>query len=231
MNAQEIAIGFDFDHTLGVDNGLERKAFVAYARELGKTFDHVDEEWHARIETLLARFRAGETTLEEMVERFAIAIGEPNADPERWRAICYELVEPLVRPVDGARELLRELAARGVPMAILTNGWTPLQHKKIAHALGADIVAPILVSDRLHALKPARAAFDALVEALGVPRERVWYVGDNPAGDIAGALNAGLRAVWFDWEGLPYPSDIPPPTLRIGALRELESLRENTQVP
>ncbi len=231
MNEHDIAIGFDFDHTLGVDNGLERKAFVAYARELGKTFDPVDEEWHARIEALLARFRGGEITLEEMVERFAFAIGVRGADPERWRAICYELVEQLVRPIDGARELLRKLAARGVPMAILTNGWTPLQHKKIAYALGADIIAPILVSDKLHTLKPARAAFDALVDAIGVERERVWYVGDNPAGDVGGALDAGLNAVWFDWEGLPYPSDVPPPTLRIGALRELESLRENTQVP
>ena len=67
--------------------------------------------------------------------------------------------------------------------------------------------------------------------ALGVPREQVWYVGDNPLGDVAGALAAGLRAVWFDWEGLTYPQDVPPPTLRIGSLRELEAVAENTIAP
>jgi FMN phosphatase YigB (HAD superfamily) len=84
-----------------------------------------------------------------------------------------------------------------------------------------------LVSDHLHALKPARAAFDALVGAFGVARGDVWYVGDNPAADVAGALRAGLHGVWYDWEGLRYPPELPPPTLRIRELRELETLIEN----
>jgi hypothetical protein len=40
-----------------------------------------------------------------------------------------------------------------------------------------------------------------------------------------------MCAVWFDWEGLVYPDDVPPPTLRIGALRELEELVENAVDP
>jgi FMN phosphatase YigB (HAD superfamily) len=226
-----IALGFDFDHTLGVDNGLERKAFGAYAAELGKPIDPDDAAWHVRIDELLERFRAGKTTLEAMVGGFVDALGACGADPERWRTICYELVDRLVRPVDGAPELVAQLRVRRVPMAVLTNGWTPLQQKKILRALGPHAIETILVSDHLHALKPARAAFDALVAALGVPRGDVWYVGDNPAGDIGGALAAGLRAVWFDWEGMAYPRHLPPPTLRIGALRELETLVENAQVP
>jgi putative hydrolase of the HAD superfamily len=89
----------------------------------------------------------------------------------------------------------------------------------------------VLVSDALGAIKPAAAAFDALVATLGVSRDRAWYVGDNPVGDVAGALAAGLRAVWFDWEGLSYPQDLPAPTVRISALRELETLGENTFAP
>ena len=118
-----------------------------------------------------------------------------------------------------------------MPVAVLTNGWSPLQQRKIAQALGADAPPVVLVSDELGAIKPAPAAFAALVDGLGVPRERVWYVGDNPAGDIGGALAAGLRAVWFDWERLPYPAAVPPPTLRIGALRELARLVENANAP
>ncbi len=178
----------------------------------------------------MARARSGALSLDAAVQAFFAGIA-PAASGARWREICFELVPELVRPLEGARELLRELRARGVPLAVLTNGWTPLQQRKIAQALGADAPPVVQVSDQLHAIKPAAAAIDALVGALGVPREQVWYVGDNPAGDVGGALAAGLRAVWFDWEGLAYPPGVPAPTLRVGALRELQRLAENANAP
>ncbi|MEA2785357.1 MAG: pyrimidine 5-nucleotidase, partial [Candidatus Eremiobacteraeota bacterium] len=150
----------------------------------------------------------------------------------RWQQHCYDLVDELVRPLDGASELLATLRVHAIPAAILTNGWTPLQQKKIARALGdAALAMPILVSDAIGAVKPERAAFDALVAALAVPRERVWYVGDNARGDVRGALDAGLRAVWFNWENQRYPQDFPTPTLIVTALRELTKLAENTIAP
>jgi FMN phosphatase YigB (HAD superfamily) len=227
-----IGIGFDFDHTLGFDNGLELRALYAYAQELGRPIDEHDSALRAALETLLADFRAGLLTLDAMVLVFAEQVGASGADPQRWRETSYALVDELVRPVDGAPETLARLRSHGVPVAILTNGWTPLQQKKIVRALGdAAQGLTVLVSDELGAVKPARAAFGALVAALGVPREHAWYVGDNPAGDVGGALAAGLRAVWFDPEGVSYPQDVPPPTLRIASLRELEALVENTYAP
>jgi putative hydrolase of the HAD superfamily len=230
-----IAIGFDFDHTLGVDNGLERKALYAYAAELGHPLDPADKAVRVRVEHLLATYRAGDIAMDAMLARFAQLAGAPPAAaaPAGWQRICYALVDELVRPVDGARETLLALRARAIPLAILTNGWTPLQQKKIARALGDDVAAwlPILVSDAIGAIKPSPRAFDTLVETLRAPRERTWYVGDNALGDIGGALAAGLRAVWLDWEGLAYPQDAPPPTLRIGSLRELKTLAENTIAP
>jgi len=229
-----IALGFDFDHTLGVDNGLERRAMYDYAGELGRSLDPQDERVRKQVEALLADFRAGTTTMDAMLCRFAELLGAPiaSAGAERWRERCYALVDELVRPIDGAVEVLASLRARGVPRAILTNGWTPLQQKKIARALGDESLGmQILVSDAIHAIKPDPAAFAALADTLRTPRDRLWYVGDNPRGDVAGAHAAGLRAVWFDWEGLTYPPDVPPPTLRIASLRELETLADNTIAP
>jgi FMN phosphatase YigB (HAD superfamily) len=224
------AIGFDFDHTLGVDNGLEREAYYRYAQELGRPIDRSDVRVRDEIEALLTRFRAGEITLAEAVIEF----GRRHAlatDVARYRTICYGLVEELVQPVDGARETIAALRERGVRLGILTNGWSPLQQKKIARALGDQAIEPILVSDQLPAPKPATTAFEALVAALGADGGDVWYVGDNPVNDVGGALEAGLRAVWFDWEGVVYPEDLAPPTRRIGSLRELEALVENTTAP
>lgn len=226
------AVGFDFDHTLGVDNGLEFKALIAYARELGRPISPDQPEWHRTTGDLLAAFRADELTMDDMLARFGDQLGAANIRTDRWRDICYGLVPHLVEPIPGARELIATLRARNVPTAILTNGWSPLQQKKIAHALGPDALAmPILVSDALHAVKPAPAAFDALVDALGTSRDNIWYVGDNALGDVGGALAAGLRAVWFNWESQSYPQDLPPPTRTIAALRELDQTAENTPFP
>ena len=228
------AFGFDFDHTLGVDNGLERKALYAYANELGRPLDAHDDAVRKRLEAILGDFRAGITSMDQMIAQFAAAIG---ADPAkvrtaRWQQHCYDLVDELVRPLDGAHDVFATLRARAIPAAILTNGWTPLQQKKIARALGdAALGMTILVSDAINAVKPQREAFDALVAALAVPRERVWYVGDNARGDVGGALAAGLRAVWFNWENQTYPQDLPMPTLTVTALRELTKLAENTIAP
>lgn len=68
-------------------------------------------------------------------------------------------------------------------------------------------------------------------DTLRTPRERLWYVGDNARGDAGGALAAGLRAVWFNWENQSYPQDLPPPTRTVEALGELEALVENTIAP
>jgi putative hydrolase of the HAD superfamily len=80
---------------------------------------------------------------------------------------------------------------------------------------------PTIVSSDIGVQKPDVAAFDILVSTLGAPREACWYVGDDPKTDIAGALDAGLQAVWLDAEGAGYPERAAEPTLTIHHLGEL----------
>ncbi|HEY6235958.1 MAG TPA: hypothetical protein VIW69_12720, partial [Candidatus Elarobacter sp.] len=68
-------MGFDFDHTLGVDNGLERKGLYAYANELGHPLDAHNDAKRKHLEDILADFRAGTTSMDEMIARFARSIG------------------------------------------------------------------------------------------------------------------------------------------------------------
>jgi FMN phosphatase YigB (HAD superfamily) len=223
------AVGFDFDHTLALDHGLERKAFERLAAELGVPDALAEPRAQQAVDDLLRQFRADEMTLEAAVDGFVAGIivasggRSPAPHAERYRAICYGLVDALVKPVDGAVDILAALAADGVPVAILTNGWSPLQQRKIARALGR-FEGTVLVSDEIGSLKPARHAFDRLAGALAREHDAIWYVGDNPSVDVAGAQAAGMRAIWFDWEGHAYPAELAPPDARIEHLREILSL-------
>ncbi len=124
-------------------------------------------------------------------------------------------------PAPDAKATLDELKARGVPMAVLSNGWNPLQ---VVKARRAGFTGEVLASGDLGVQKPEPEAFRALIAALGVAPERCYYVGDDPAADIGGAVSAGLQAVWIDNEGKSYPRDLPPAPRSIASLSELLSL-------
>jgi FMN phosphatase YigB (HAD superfamily) len=226
-----VAVGFDFDRTLGLDHSLERHAFGDLAEQFGVSIDIGEERTADTIEQMLAPFRAAEETMPAMLMRF-VATLPPNAQTRnltpaglagRYRQICYDLVDQLVKPIEGARECIAALVAHGIPVGILTNGWSELQERKVARALG-NFPGPILVSDSLGAYKPSAQAFRELETALGVGPEGLWYVGDNPVADIAGARAYGLRAVWLNREGQAYPDGLAMPTAVIERLDELPAI-------
>ncbi|MGP6157616.1 MAG: HAD family hydrolase [Vulcanimicrobiaceae bacterium] len=223
----EFAVGFDFDHTLGIDNKLERTValdmLASFARERSVVYDEAAA--FATIEAAIRSYRAGETKLETALEGFFASVLGP--DPVLAGAAAHFREEAVLRAPEfvsilpGVREMLAQLAASGVPYAVLTNGWSPLQEEKV-RLIGFD--AAVLVSERIGARKPERVAFEILATHLGSSLERLWYVGDDPQADCCGAREAGATAVWFDWEGLTYPRSLPPPDHVIHALSELPEL-------
>ena len=223
------AVGFDFDHTLGIDNKLERVAFLRLLELLlsvgGEPLGSLEEETK-EIDGLLALQRSGAFSIGEAVERFC-APRLPHTDVapyvSSYKQFAIAGVEQFVIPMPGARAMLQTLRRMGVRTAILTNGWSPLQECKAAR-IGFE--GPVVVSETIGAQKPAPAAFDALAKALGVPAGDVWYVGDNPAGDVAGSIACGLKGVWFDAEGIAYPKDLATPSAVIHSLDALPVLLE-----
>ncbi len=223
-----VGVGFDIDHTLVIDNKLERIAMLrmleAIQEEGGKCRNLVEES--RRIDELLARQRAGEFTIEEAVYIFVRERGiEPDVRyAERFQQIALDLVDRVVVPLPGAREMLLELRRRGVRTAVLSNGWNPLQIRK---ARRAGFVGTVIASADIGVQKPEVLAFEALIDALGTEREHTWYVGDNPSVDIGGAAAAGLRTVWLDADELPYPAEATDPDFRIGDLAALPAVLDS----
>jgi HAD superfamily hydrolase (TIGR01549 family) len=214
------AVGFDFDHTLGIDNKLERVAFLHLLESMPQQELTLTQEIE-RIDELLALQRSGAFSIDEAVARFAHAhrhSGDPAPLAQRFKRFALDGVEEFVVPLPGLRGLLAALQQAHVAMAILSNGWSPLQQRK---AEWVGFPGPVLASDRIGAQKPDARAFAALVAELGTPASGTWYVGDNPAVDVAGSMAAGLHGVWLDAEAATYPEDLPRPAATVGDLRRL----------
>jgi putative hydrolase of the HAD superfamily len=122
-----------------------------------------------------------------------------------------------------AEWLLQALRSRGYRLGIVTNGSVRLQGGKIAHLGLASLVDTILISEREKARKPDPTIFHRAAGRLGVAPAACLFVGDDPAADVAGALAAGMGAVWR--RDRPWPEDLPiAPPRTIAALSELLEL-------
>jgi HAD superfamily hydrolase (TIGR01509 family) len=218
-----LGVGFDLDHTIAIDNKLERVAFLRLLEDVldngGHALGTLTEETES-IDALLAQQRGGAFSIDEAVRRFVRERGAPANDGyiDRFRAMTLDMVDEFIIPLPGAKVTFAALRERGVRTAVLSNGWSPLQARKAKRA-GFD--GPVLASADLGVQKPDRGAFDALVAALGTTRENTWYVGDDPRCDVNGARDAGLHAIWIDAERKAYPPDLAPPRYTVSALEEL----------
>lgn len=97
------------------------------------------------------------------------------------------------------------LHASGLPLAIVSNnsGAAPDQMKNHGVCWVNDLVdlprvAAIIDSSLVGVAKPHPAIMAPALHALGVPADRVVYVGDTVHADIVGATAAGMQAVQLD---------------------------------
>jgi putative hydrolase of the HAD superfamily len=221
------AVGFDFDHTLGFDHRLERTVALDLGRDFARSrHAPFGDDDGAVFDVAIARYRGGAVSFGRGLTQYfrsTLAAAQPSDEDvaaliEAFKEESLRRAPEFVRPGPGVAETLAALAAIGLPTAILTNGWNPLQEEK-ARLVGFE--GTVLSSDAIGARKPDYEAFALLAHALDAPADRIAYVGDDPAVDVAGAAHAGMVAVWLDAEDRPYPPELAPPAARIGTLAEL----------
>jgi putative hydrolase of the HAD superfamily len=108
-------------------------------------------------------------------------------------------------PITAAREGLRALSERGVPIGVVSNASGQIAETLSRSGIcqvgpGEHVAVRCIVDSHVVGIeKPDPRIFDhAVVEMAGIPRDRIAYVGDSPHIDVAGARAAGLVPVLVD---------------------------------
>ncbi len=145
-----------------------------------------------------------------MVNALAREVGhkltiEEGEQVQRFHAEAYSRYAPQVRPLPGARELLRYLADTGVPHAIATSG--KLESAALTlKTLGIGPSIPVVTRDQVTHAKPDPDLFLAAAERVGAPLEHCVVVGDSIwdllAARRARALGVGLMSGGYGQEEL-----------------------------
>ena len=99
-----------------------------------------------------------------------------------------------IRPYPFAREAIIQLKEAGFKIGILSD-FPPEQKDSVWGIL--PLCDAVLNSEALGALKPSRIPFLKLAEALNTPCERILYVGNSEAYDVAGASAAGMKTAYI----------------------------------
>ena len=202
------AILFDLDDTLfdhrrasGIALGAMHAAhapdlpFAAFASRHAEVL----EDFHRR-------FLAGELTLDEarlarMQTLFADFDREIDvATAERAARLYREQHQANRSLVAGARELLEVLSNR-CRLGIVTNNSTIEQTEKLRALNISSYFDAVVISEDVGVTKPDARIFAIALERIGAQPKDAVFIGDNWTNDIAGALAAGMAAVWLNPEG------------------------------
>jgi putative hydrolase of the HAD superfamily len=219
---------FDLDDTLHDTAGIEAEMFVSLCAAVRSQWPEAD------VATFLARYRAGRDEFYARVltgewdvatyrrAHMAAACEPWGEPPEALYATQHRLRDEQLeraRFLEHAVEVLAQLREAGVRTALLTNGPSWMQRRKV-QALGLeDQLDAIGISEELGVAKPDPAAFTAALQLIGCPAGKSVMVGDHLDWDVRGALDAGLRgAVWVAGDDDREP---PDGAVRVGGLDEV----------
>lgn len=123
-----------------------------------------------------------------------------------------------------AVEALEALRARGIPLALITNGGAQAQRAKIERFDLARHFDHILVEGEFGKGKPEPEVFHHLMACFGSSPEATWVVGDNLEWEVVAPQKLGMHAIWCDAhrKGLPPDCGVKPDRI----IHELSELLE-----
>lgn len=154
--------------------------------------------------------------------RATVELGNP-VEPEAlslvqrdWDLTCRRaLLDPPAASVD----VLVALRSANVRIGVLSNTHA-LELRAWPDSPLAGLVDAVAFSHEIGAVKPTRAAYDAILDRLGVSANAAAYVGDGSNDELVGAREAGFAAVILAAEA---PTQLSP-----GRLDALQAQADHT---
>ncbi|MCB0999570.1 MAG: HAD hydrolase-like protein [Acidimicrobiales bacterium] len=172
--------------------------------------EHVHCRAHYSAMAAKSRSGSGETDWSEYDLAYVSAVGVPAHDHEPAMYVLGRTrTAHLWRwPIPDSVEALRQLAARDVPIGVVSNASGQIEEIlrrsgvcQVGDGDGAS-VRVVIDSHVVGVAKPDPAIFEpALEHFTGLARDRIAYVGDSITMDVGGARAAGLHPILLDPHG------------------------------
>lgn len=164
-------------------------------------FDRFFEVYSRHNHDLWEKYRNKEIKKKELTTlRFQLTfeeLGLSGIDPQEMNDKYLSEMPCQTFLIDGAEEILKKLKSAGFSLFIITNGFVEVQHKKMESSGLKPYFDKVFISEDLKVPKPGREIFDYAIKSANAKKSNSLMVGDDWEVDIAGALNAGIDAVYY----------------------------------
>jgi putative hydrolase of the HAD superfamily len=225
------AVIFDLDDTLCDTTGAMLSALGVLSAQVPAFAVRTPAELHALqrriMQGLDEQVFSGELNAEQArSRRFALMLSElgDHSTDNKAVALAYRAsYRSGFRQLAGAGALIGALRECGLRVGVLTNYLREVQLETLeAIGLLPHLDAVVTVSDAPP--KPHPDSYHAACAALKVAPQQAVMVGDNWHNDVAGAVQAGLRAVWYAPKDQIAPADVSHG--RLGSYEPLDAAIE-----
>jgi len=112
-----------------------------------------------------------------------------------------------IQPFEDAVTTVEWLRSQGCRLALLTNGGSKGQRRKIDRFGLAGLFDAILIEGEVGFGKPDPRIYTQALTALDAPATEAWMVGDNLEWDVAGPQREGIAGIWIDARGRGVPPE------------------------
>ncbi len=109
---------------------------------------------------------------------------------------------------NNAIEVLEYLKEKYI-MHIITNGFEEVQFKKLKNSNLLPFFDKIITSEKVGVKKPNPKIFQYAMDISGASSHESIMIGDNFEADILGAINAGMQAIFCEFNGEVATQEVP----------------------
>ncbi len=200
---------FDLDHTLWDFENNSKEALLELFHEmelqqkLQCTFENFLEIYYPINHNYWEMYRKGQVQREVLRDHRFIdtfkQLGYHQTKEAKHLSELYLQRSPYKKNLfDGALTVLNYLKLKQYSLHIITNGFNEVQFIKLRESGLNSFFESVTTSEEAGCNKPEAGIFNyALDKVEALPKESLM-IGDNFEADVMGAVNAGLKAVWFN---------------------------------